>query len=166
MGSEHEGGEPARACSHDEATLRSAAEDLRAAESDARAGQAEAEKARAVEWSGTAGDSFRSRAAVIVAELAAVTAGVVGLGILVGSAQREAAECASTSPAVVAADQGPGPATAGPRLPLAPPGRAVLPYESRGPLVPYETGRPLLLWSDPARGPASSAAPGPGEVCR
>ncbi|MEA5455820.1 hypothetical protein SPF06_13880 [Sinomonas sp. JGH33] len=164
---EREDGDAAGGCTHDEATLSSAAAELRDAERDARAGQSDAERASAVEWSGLAGDSFRTRAAVLVAELAAVTAGVVGLGILVGMAQRDAAECASAS-SVAVAEPSVGPTTAGPRLPITAPGRALLPYESRGPLIPYESRGPLL--PDGSLGPAtagtSSAAPGRREACR
>src|SRR5579859_5548987 len=134
-------GGAATPCTHDEALLRSAAESLDSAGADARESQSDVERALMPDWTGQAGDSFRKKVAVVAAELAALTAGIVGLGILVSSVQREAADCAVASAA--AAGSG-ADATAAQQLPWMAPGRPLLPQEPRGPLLPQEPRGPLL----------------------
>ncbi len=151
-----------RACKHDEAVLRSAGEHLRRAEEEARRAERLSERGGHAEWSGTAGDSYRARVAFVVAELAAVTAGIVGLGVLAASLERETQECLAVQAAAASSASDAAATAPTPRLPITQARGPLLPYVPRGPLIPQEARSPLL----PVPSPASPAPRRADEVCR
>lgn len=159
---EQAGGGLERNCGHDEAGLKSAAEQLGRAEDEARLGERLAGRGHHAEWSGGAGDSYRARLAFVVAELAAVTAGIVGLAILVASLEREAQDCAAVRAVADAASRSDAPmVTLSPRLPITEARGPLLPQVSRGPLIPQETRGPLIPFPS-----GNSTPPRADEVCR
>jgi hypothetical protein len=121
-------------CRHDEALLRTAAESLERTQAEAREGQEASQRAGDAEWSGTAGDAYRARTARIAAELAALTAGLVALGVLLSSLQKEAQDC----DAVRAMSSMASPSGI-PRLPITSPRGPLIPHPSAGPIIPYES---------------------------
>jgi hypothetical protein len=127
------------ACGHDEALLKNAALSLETAQAEAQQGQEASSTASDAEWSGTAAESYRARTAYIAAELAAITAGLVALGVLLTALQREAQDCGVASPAVPTAAQ-----SGAPHLPFTAARGPLVPQPSAGPLLPYESRPPLL----------------------
>ncbi|NUP73436.1 MAG: hypothetical protein HOQ07_02080 [Sinomonas sp.] len=113
-------------------------------------------RAQGVEWSGPAAESFRTRTALLATEIAAIAAGVVGLGVLLASLIGEADQCTAVRVPSAGASS-----TAG--LPLTTARGPLLPYASPSPLIPHESRAPLLPLPADAR---TAAPPAAQDACR